>query len=94
MRVFHELSDEEIATLSHRRTLAVLHNLRDYDCCVVLGPCEYVTAVEVLDVGRITTSTETYQVYDTRGILLGYYGAALAAVRKLTEKESGEHGMG
>ena len=87
MRVFHELSDEEIASLCHLRTLAVLGTLVDYDCDVLLRPTEYVAYVEVLGVGRITTSTETYQVYDTKGLLQGYYVSAMLAVYKLLEKE-------
>ena len=86
MRVFHELSDEELATLFHQRTLAILAELRDYDCNVVL-PVDG-GGLAVLALGIITTQTETYQVYNIQGLLQGYYQSAARAVRKLMERSS------
>jgi len=87
MRVFHELSDEEIASLFHQRTLNVLTNLKDYGSRSVVLPSTETPRVEVLGIGYITVSTELYEVYCSNELLLGYYQTSGEAVCKLMERE-------
>lgn len=92
MKVYQELTHEEIASLYHQRTLDVLVELWHYDCKVVLGTCALAASVQILDVGSINTSTESYEVYNAAGLLQGYYATAEQAVRKLMKGE--KHGLG
>ncbi len=85
MRVFHELSDEEIASTLNQRTLAVLAALKEYPVPVVL-PTGSRSSILVVGIGGIAVCAEVYQVFSLMGKMMGAYQSATGAVRKLMEK--------